>query len=208
VAVRGSVLYFCIIEIAQVNWMYNSSLAQFLELYNYSIDNSPKTTIPLKDVENILASLTFNVYRYVNRGLFEKDKIIFLLMVCFKIQITDEKITSEDVSVFLKSGDALDKTDYKPKPQAEWLNEKMWTNILALSNHKFGPDQNQIFKNLPEQLTNQIDVWKKWAYEKMDPENYPIPEYEERIQNDGVLGMFLKLCLVRAIREDRVITTV
>ena len=26
VAVRGSVLYFCMIEIAQVNWMYNSSL--------------------------------------------------------------------------------------------------------------------------------------------------------------------------------------
>lgn len=62
VAVRGSVLYFCIIEIAQVNWMYNSSLAQFLELYNYSIDNSPKTAIPLKDVENILSSLTYNVY--------------------------------------------------------------------------------------------------------------------------------------------------
>ena len=56
-----------------------------MDLYNYSIDNSPKTTIPLKDVENILASLTYNVYWYVNRGLFEKDKIIFLLMVCFKI---------------------------------------------------------------------------------------------------------------------------
>jgi hypothetical protein len=42
----------------------------------------------------------------------------------------------------------------------------------------------------------------------MDPENFPIPEYEERIQNDSVLGMFLKLNLIRAIREDRVITTV
>lgn len=42
----------------------------------------------------------------------------------------------------------------------------------------------------------------------MDSENYPIPEYEERIQNDPILGMFLKLCLIRAIREDRVITTV
>lgn len=96
--------------------MYNSSLAQFLELYNSSIDNSPKTAVPLKDVENILASLTYLVYRYVNRGLFEKDKTIFLLMVCFKIQITDGKINGEDVAVFLKSGDALDKSDFKPKP--------------------------------------------------------------------------------------------
>lgn len=27
VAIRGSVLYFCMIEISNVNWMYNSSLA-------------------------------------------------------------------------------------------------------------------------------------------------------------------------------------
>lgn len=30
VAVRGSALYFTIIEVAEVNWMYNSSLEQFL----------------------------------------------------------------------------------------------------------------------------------------------------------------------------------
>lgn len=65
--------------------MYNSSLAQFLDLYNYSIDNSPKAAVLLKDVENILSALSYNVYRYVNRGLFEKDKVTFLLMICFKI---------------------------------------------------------------------------------------------------------------------------
>ena len=42
----------------------------------------------------------------------------------------------------------------------------------------------------------------------MDPENYIVPEYEERIQNDPIIGMFLKLCLIRAFREDRVITIV
>lgn len=66
VAIRGSVLYFCIIEIAQVSWMYNSSLNQFLSLYNASIDNSPKTTLPIKDVEYILKDLSYSVYRYVN----------------------------------------------------------------------------------------------------------------------------------------------
>lgn len=34
VAIRGAVLYFTMLEIAQVNWMYNSSLNQFLQLYN------------------------------------------------------------------------------------------------------------------------------------------------------------------------------
>lgn len=91
-AIRGSVLYFCMIEISQINWMYNSSLNQFLDIYNKSIDDSPKTALPQKDVDNIMTSLTYNVYRYVNRGLFEKDKITFLLMVCFKILITAKKI--------------------------------------------------------------------------------------------------------------------
>jgi len=29
VAARGSVLYFCVVEMTQINWMYNTSLGQF-----------------------------------------------------------------------------------------------------------------------------------------------------------------------------------
>ena len=85
VAVRGSALYFTILEVALVNWMYNSSLEQFLMLFNQSIDLSEKAALPVKRVENIIKYLTFNLYRYVNRGLFERDKITFILMMCFKI---------------------------------------------------------------------------------------------------------------------------
>lgn len=34
VAIRGSALYFTMIEVSLVNWMYNSSLEQFLVLFN------------------------------------------------------------------------------------------------------------------------------------------------------------------------------
>jgi dynein heavy chain len=42
VASRGAVLYFCIVEMSLINWMYNSSLQQFLDLFDYGIDNSAK----------------------------------------------------------------------------------------------------------------------------------------------------------------------
>lgn len=86
--------------------MYNSSLEQFLVLFNESIDNSEKAQSPSKRVDIIIKFLTKHVYRYVNRGLFEKDKITFILMMCFKILTTAGKITFNDVSLFLKAGAA------------------------------------------------------------------------------------------------------
>lgn len=48
--------------------------------------------------------MTKYVHKYVNRGLFEKDKITFMLMICFKILITAKKLTGTDVGAFLKAG--------------------------------------------------------------------------------------------------------
>ena len=83
----------------------------------------------------------------------------------------------------------------------------MWNNILALSLHHFNNDNIAFFKALPEVISSNLDTWKKWGYEKTDPENCPIPEYEERIKNENEIGSFLKLCLLRAMREDRAVTT-
>ena len=51
--------------------------------------------------------MTYEVYRYVNRGLFEKDKATFKLMMCFKILVTAGKINGNDVGTLLKGGAAL-----------------------------------------------------------------------------------------------------
>ncbi len=45
VAARGAVLYFCIVEMIQINWMYNTSLQQFLGLFYYSIEKSQKAQL-------------------------------------------------------------------------------------------------------------------------------------------------------------------
>jgi dynein heavy chain len=70
VAARGAVLYFCIVEMTLVNWMYNTSLEQFMGLYDWSIDNAEKAQLIKERVNNITNTLTEKVYRYINRGLF------------------------------------------------------------------------------------------------------------------------------------------
>ena len=71
-----------------MNVMYQTSLAQFLTLFNDSMDKADKATLASKRVGNIIKTMTYLVYRYINRGLYEKDKLCFILLVTIKILIT------------------------------------------------------------------------------------------------------------------------
>jgi dynein heavy chain, axonemal len=201
VAIRGSVLYFCIIEVALINWMYNSSLEQFLRLFDYAIDNSEKETLPSKRVDIINRYLTFHVYSYVNRGLFEKDKATFVLMICFKILTTAQKLNGGDISIFLKGGAALDSRTERAKPNPS-LNDKAWMNCLMISRHHFNNDPLAFFRELPDSLQRNENQWKAWI-DRNDPENFHIPDFHDKISNEKDIGAFLSLCLIRGIRPDR-----
>lgn len=97
VAARGAVLYFCIVEMINVNWMYNTSLQQFLQLFEWSIDHADKAPILKDRVNNIIDTLTYKVYRYISRGLFERDKVTFKLMISMKILIKDGILETKDI---------------------------------------------------------------------------------------------------------------
>jgi dynein heavy chain len=73
-----------------------------------TILNSPKAQLPKERVERIVTWLTRKVYRYINRGLFERDKVMFKLMMATKILIKDGKLTNGDVGLLLKAGGGID----------------------------------------------------------------------------------------------------
>lgn len=200
VAARGSVLYFCVVEMIQINWMYNTSLEQFLGLFYYSISNSAKAQLVKDRVQNIILALTKKVYRYINRGLFERDKVTFKLMMCFKILIKAGILTSADVGVFLKAGSGIDDRNKK----YNWMDQKVWLNIVALSKHKFGNDHSFFYKELPERIGRLEKEWRKFLDEN-EPENAIIPDFEDKIQADQNIGHFLHMCLIRSVREDRTV---
>jgi dynein heavy chain len=148
VAARGAVLYFCIVEMSLVNWMYNTALSQFIELFEWSILNSKKAQLPKERVENIVSTLTYRVYRYISRGLFEAHKIMFKLMMATKILIKDGKLTPADVGLLLKAGGGIDD---RTKP-FNWMEQKTWLNLKALSKHKFANEHTFFFKELPDKI--------------------------------------------------------
>lgn len=195
VATRGSVLYFSVVEMSGVNCMYQTSLTQFLVLFMESMDKAEKATLASKRVVNIIESMTYVCYRYINRGLYEADKLTYLLLVTLKILITAGHLRPNDLTLFLRGGAALDIDSARRKP-FNWMSNEAWLNVIELSqNQKF-------FNNLPNDMVANEAMWRRW-YEDNEPESMNIPDYEQKINEVPVIGPFFKLLLVRSLRVDR-----
>ena len=68
-------------SLPKVNVMYQTALRQFLVLFDGSITKSKPTHIIDKRINNILEYLTKIVWRYTLRGLYEKHKFLFTLLL-------------------------------------------------------------------------------------------------------------------------------
>ncbi len=194
-ATRGSVLYFSIVEMSLVNVMYQTSLVQFLDIFMGSMDKAEKATLASKRVANIIDTMTYMTYRYINRGLYEADKLTFILLVALKILVASQMLKPSDVTLFLRGGAALDINSVRRKP-FHWMTNDVWLNVVQLS------QSNKFFSNIIADMVANENMWKRW-YEDNEPEQISIPDYEQKILDQSNLGSFLKLLLVRCMRVDR-----
>lgn len=195
VATRGSVLYFSIVEMSGVNCMYQTSLTQFLVLFMESMDKAEKSSLASKRVVNIIDTMTYITYRYLNRGLYEKDKLTFVVLVTLKILITANYLKSSDMTLFLRAGAALDIESVRRKP-FHWLSNEAWLNVIELSQSQ------KFFANLPNDMAANEAMWRRW-YEDNEPESMNIPDYEQKIGEVQIIGPFYRLLVVRSLRMDR-----
>jgi len=203
VATRGAVLYFSIVETTFINIMYQTSLQQFMKLFVKSMDEdySGRNSSVFKRVANIIDALTYITYRYINRGLYESDKLTFLLLTALKILSTTAGLNPSDVTLFLRGGAGFDADKLKKKPNSlSWMPDEVWLNVHAVSNLVF-------FRTLPEDIVKNESVWRQW-YDDARPELLRVPDYEERFEMGQSLGSWNKLLLLRMMRIDRTTTGV
>jgi hypothetical protein len=154
VAHRATLVYFLIAEFAVVNCMYQTSLAQFTGLYEVAIDRSDKATMPSKRIQNIIDYLTYEIYLYIQRGLFVRHKLIFVLMMANKVLQSAGAIKAADIDIFLKGGGALDITSVRKKPK-DWIPDNVWLCTIALS-------QMDSFRDIPDSVFRNDGLWKQW----------------------------------------------
>ncbi|KAI9220476.1 dynein heavy chain and region D6 of dynein motor-domain-containing protein [Blastocladiella britannica] len=191
VATRGSIIYFLIAEMSMVSCMYQSSLKQFLQLFDESMEKSAPSPIPSKRIQNIIEYCTFRAFVYISRGLYEIHKVMFVLLLALKIDIPAGKVTGEEFRTFIRGGAALDINSVTKKPFS-WIPDITWLNIVAIS-------KMSAFTDLLNQISKNEKAWRAW-YEKDAPENDVLPSGYQ-----NTLDSFRKLLLVRAWCLDRTI---
>lgn len=191
VATRGSILYFLIVNMSMVNCMYQTSLKQFLMLFDEAMAKSATSPIPTKRIENIIEYCTYNVFLYTARGLYEDHKFLFVMLLALTIDMDKKAISHEEFQCLIKGGAALDMNTVQKKP-FNWIRDMAWLNLVALS--KIGR-----FSEVLNQITRNEKGWKSW-YDKDAPELAQIPD---GYQNS--LDSFSRLMLVRAWCPDRTV---
>lgn len=118
-------------------------------MFDRAIDLADKGST-LERVQYIIESSTWEVYYYVNRGLYEADKTTYPLINVFRILITDRRLNNNDISIFLKGGADLDSKSEKASPN--YLESSQWMNAIKLSRHKFGRETHMFFAELPDSM--------------------------------------------------------
>lgn len=194
---RGALLFFVLSEMALINNMYQFSLSSFLEVFQICLKKSLPDAILEKRLNNIIDTLTHNIYNYACTGLFEKHKLLFSFQMTTKIQKDQNKLTQTEIDFFLKGNISIEKAARK-KPY-DWLPDQSWQDVLKLASLK------KVFEKLPDALEKTADekIWKSWI-DSDCPENWKgLPEAMIDSTTD-----FEKLMMLRCFRVDRVVRAV
>ena len=151
-------------------------------------DELVKRCVILKD------SATLTTFNYINRGMFERDKLTVATQLCLKIMVDNGELTGQQVSA-LVIGLNPPADCGTSGALSEWLPDNLWPRVKSLESLKPGP-----FEKLGEDMTNDSGRWRDW-FDGEKPESMALPgEYKTAVKP------FNLLLLLRAMRPDRLVT--
>jgi len=188
VAYRTSVLFFCIVQLTNIDPMYQYSLQWFQQLFANAVEQSPKSDEFDERLSILTNYFTEALYQNICRGLFEKDKTLFSFALCIRIMMGDNMVNAEELR-YLLVGPTSDLAEGGPKVPADWVGKQRWNELLTLS-------QLPAFRGFSDYF--EYDLAKfKCIYDSVEAEKEELPgEWEQR------LSPLEKLCFIRAFRVD------
>jgi dynein heavy chain len=187
IAYHVSVLFFCIADLANIEPMYQYSLAWYINLYMTSIQVSEKSPDVEKRLDNLNSTFTLMLFTNICRSLFEKDKLIFSTLLCCSILKSMNQLDANEWRFLLTGGLGLGITPTNP---CNWLPEKSWAGICRLASLPG-------FEELSSDFEKNNSKWKI-LYESREPHTQQFPgTFNE-------LNSFQKILILRCLRPDKI----
>lgn len=113
--------------------MYQYSLVYFIDLFTQGILNSEKCDNLDKRLEILKEYFTYSLYSNICRSLFEKDKLVFSMLLTCRLLEFYGNLNNSHWRFLLTGGTAIiDNPPEKPK-DTPWLSEKAWSSVIKLS---------------------------------------------------------------------------
>jgi len=193
VAAEASWLYFLLISLCTIDHMYQFSLDAFVSFFLKAMDRARTSEKTEERVHFLREEVRMVVFTWVNRGLFERHKLIFSSQLCFKLMQKGALKTKFDAKLF----DFLVRA---PKLMGvektiEWLPPAVWGSLQELI-------KLDGFSKFCSDMEGSPNRFKEW-YNKGRPEANPLPLDWRKLDDHDP---FKKLCILRAMRQDRMTT--
>jgi dynein heavy chain len=199
VARRVSRLFFVLIQIMNVNPMYQYSLKSFKDLFLVALKGADGIEKNKKNERKIFFVREFTRLLYDNicRSLFERDKLLFSFLMCLKIMEELETLNPHEAKFLMQGGTRVDLRTPNPTGDGGWMTDKTWANVLQAS------DELDCFKGLDDNFEVNLAQWER-VYNSANPQD-DIDDWPEPY-ND--LTLIRKAAIMRILRPDKVIPVV
>eukprot|EP00002_Diphylleia_rotans_P007300 TRINITY_DN1682_c0_g1_i3.p1 TRINITY_DN1682_c0_g1~~TRINITY_DN1682_c0_g1_i3.p1 ORF type:complete len:1955 (-),score=398.96 TRINITY_DN1682_c0_g1_i3:368-6232(-) len=192
VAVRGSLLYSVIADLAQIDPMYQFSLEYFKRLFNNCIRKTHPSDNLEKHLIDLMDMATEQIYANVSRGLFVEHKLIFSFLMCGAILREAQQITDTEWLMLLRDINDLG-NQAAGNPASNWMTPLMWSRCLALE------AKLSVFAGLSESITRNLHDWHTF-FNAQVIHLQPLPG-----DWGSVLTDFQRLLVIKALREEKLV---
>jgi len=197
VAYRTSLLFFCIASLAEIDPMYQYSLEWFINLFIRAIaDSEPAAELDAR-MENLNAYFQYFLYRNVCRSLFERDKLVFSLLLCAALMRGYDRLDELEWRMLLTGPVVLTASGREKNPAPSWVTDKMWGEICTLStalpafngfHTKFAEDPSAF-----KEFFDHSEPYERWDL---------LPDFVQ------VMTPFQQMLVLRVIRLDKLVPTI
>uniref|UniRef100_A0A8C6TU15 Uncharacterized protein n=1 Tax=Neogobius melanostomus TaxID=47308 RepID=A0A8C6TU15_9GOBI len=157
------------------------SCSAFSVVFQKAVERAAPDEALKQRVSNLIDSITWSVFQYTTRGLFEYDKLTYTAQLAFQILLMNKEISPLELDFLLR---------YPVQPgltsPVDFLSHHSWESLCAMDE----------FRNLDRDIEGSAKRWRKFV-------ELECPEKEKFPQEWKNKTSLQRLCMMRALRPDR-----